>query len=139
MSVDLAHFLTAQDFVYEQVLAELRAGRKRSHWIWFIFPQFAALGRSYRAQRFGLRSRAEAESYLAHPVLGARLRTCTELLLTLPTTPLTEILGAPDDTKFHASMTLFAAVAGPASPYQQALDRWFGGAAHEATATLLTG
>ena len=137
MSSDLAHFLTAQDFVYEQVLTELRAGRKRSHWIWFIFPQLAALGRSYRGQRFGLRSRAEAESYLAHPVLGARLRACTELLLTLPTTPITEIFGAPDDAKFHASMTLFAAVAGPASPFQQALDCWFGGATHEATSALL--
>ena len=139
MPTDFSHVLTAQDFVYEQVLAELRAGRKRSHWIWFIFPQLAALGRSYRGQRFGLRSRAEAESYLAHPVLGARLRACTELLLALPATPIAEVLGAPDDAKFHASMTLFAAVAGPASPYQQALDRWFGGAAHEATATLLTG
>ena len=82
------HHLDAQAPVYETVLAELRAGRKRSHWIWFIFPQLASLGRSYRGQRFGLRSRAEAEWYLAHPVLGARLRTCTELLLTLPATPI---------------------------------------------------
>ena len=103
---DLQRFVDAQQGVYSQVLSELRAGRKRSHWIWFIFPQIAGFGSSPISQHYAITSLAEARAYLAHPVLGPRLRECTQLLVELADEPIEEILGYPDDLKFRSSMTL---------------------------------
>lgn len=134
---DLERFLTAQAPVYEKALAELRDGRKRSHWMWFVFPQLAGLGRSPTAQFFAIGSREEAQQYMAHAVLGARLRECTEALLALPRVAIEDVLGFPDNLKFRSSMTLFGAVAGPGSIFQQALERFYGGEPDPATLDLL--
>jgi uncharacterized protein (DUF1810 family) len=121
-SYDLDRFLAAQAPMYPQVLAELSAGLKRSHWIWFIFPQMRGLGRSPAAEFYGIGSLAEAQAYLAHPVLGARLLECVRLMLAHAQTPIEQILGFPDDLKFRSSMTLFAA-ANPDEPlFHLALD-----------------
>lgn len=111
---DLQRFIDAQAPVYAQVLAELRAGRKASHWMWFVFPQLAGLGRSAMAQRYAISGRDEALAYLAHPLLGARLRECTMLVTAVPGRSLLEILGTPDDLKFRSCMTLFESVSGEA-------------------------
>ena len=133
----LAAFVAAQEDVYLQVQRELAAGQKRSHWIWFIFPQMAVLGFSAMAQKFGIASQAEARSYLEHSILGPRLRECTQLMLALPDRDIRSILGQPDDLKFRSSMTLFAAVA-PGEPiFQAALDKYFSGAGDELTLGLL--
>jgi len=108
---DLARFLTAQEPVIATALAELRAGRKRTHWMWFIFPQLSGLGASPMAQRYGIASLKEARAYLAHPVLGRRLRDCTEAVLGHAGRPLSALFGSPDALKFCSSMTLFAAAA----------------------------
>jgi uncharacterized protein (DUF1810 family) len=107
---DLRRFVDAQAPVYPQVVSELRAGRKRSHWMWFIFPQIAGLGHSAMARKFAILSAEEAVAYLAHPVLSVRLRECTDLVLGVEGRSINEILGSPDDIKFRSSMTLFAAV-----------------------------
>ena len=107
---DLQRFVDAQNGVYPQVVRELSAGRKRSHWMWFIFPQIQGLGFSAMAQRFALRSPAEAGAFLAHDILGPRLIECTELVLAAKDRTINEILGSPDDMKFRSSMTLFGAV-----------------------------
>ena len=124
---DLRRFVDAQAPVYAQVRAELAAAHKRSHWMWFVFPQLRGLGRSAMAHRFGIASRAEAVAYLGHPLLGERLRECTGLMLAAPAgASALAILGAPDDLKFRSSMTLFAEVAAaPRSPFAAALDRFF--------------
>jgi uncharacterized protein (DUF1810 family) len=106
----LQRFIDAQSAVYAQVIAELSAGRKRSHWIWFIFPQVAGLGFSAIAQQFAIRSRAEATAYIAHNILSPRLMECTRLVLAASEKPINTILGSPDDLKFRSSMTLFDAV-----------------------------
>ena len=125
---DLERFVEAQDPVYGRVRAELAAGRKASHWMWFVFPQLRGLGRSETALFFGISSATEAAAYLAHPVLGGRLRECVELVLNVNDRTAHEIFGSPDDLKFRSSMTLFAAVS-PADPlFQRALDRYFDGA-----------
>jgi uncharacterized protein (DUF1810 family) len=135
---DLRRFVTAQKQVYPGVLAELRAGRKQSHWMWFIFPQIAGLGRSEMAQRFSLSGKPEAAAYLAHPLLGARLRECTELVLDAPQSLTAEqIFGYPDDLKFRSSMTLVAEVANEPGIFGRALERYFGGRPDEATLRLL--
>lgn len=132
-----AEFVAAQNLAYDEVLLELAAGRKETHWIWFIFPQIAGLGSSAMSQKFALASKAEAHSYLQHPVLGARLRECTELVLVAPAAEVGEILGYPDDLKFRSCMTLFA-VAAPGEPlFAAALERFFGGEPDEATIRLL--
>ncbi len=110
MASELDRFVQAQEGVYPRVIDELSAGRKQSHWMWFIFPQIAGLGTSAMAQRYAIRSRAKAQAYLAHDVLGGRLLDCTRLLVALPNRSITEILGHPDDLKFRSSMTLFDAV-----------------------------
>ncbi|WP_024515334.1 DUF1810 domain-containing protein [Bradyrhizobium sp. Tv2a-2] len=109
-SYDLQRFVEAQEAVYGNVVAELGQGRKRSHWMWFIFPQIAGLGFSAMAQRYAIASRAEGLAYLAHDVLGPRLFECTRLVLDITGKPIREILGAPDDMKFRSSMTLFGEV-----------------------------
>jgi|SRR5690606_4252270 uncharacterized protein (DUF1810 family) len=136
---DLDRFVRAQDSVYPQALAELRHGRKRSHWMWFIFPQAAGLGRSPTAQFYALSSLAEAKAYLDHPLLGVRLRECTGLVLALEGRSAHEVFGSPDDLKFRSSMTLFAKAAEQNSPFQTALDRYFDGAADRRTLDILDG
>ncbi len=139
MSFDLERFVVAQVPIYERVRAELAAGVKASHWMWFIFPQLRGLGHSAMAEHFGLAGRAEAESYLAHPMLGARLRECTRLVLGVRNKTPHEIFGTPDDLKFHSSMTLFAAVAREEPLFRQALDRYFGGRRDTLTEQILGG
>jgi uncharacterized protein (DUF1810 family) len=134
---DLQRFIEAQRPVYAQVLAELAAGAKTSHWMWFVFPQLKGLGRSGTARHFGIASRAEAEAYWRHPVLGARLKECSALMLAATGKTAHQILGSPDDLKFRSSMTLFAQVAPEHPVFGQALDRYFGGAADPATIELL--
>jgi uncharacterized protein (DUF1810 family) len=130
---NLSRFVSAQDPVMPQVLAELGAGRKASHWMWFVFPQIAGLGSSPTAQRYAIADRAEARAYLAHPILGPRLRQCTELVLATNGRSANAIFGSPDDVKFRSSMTLFAAVAEDPALFDQALARFFGGARDPAT------
>ena len=136
---DLERFVAAQAPLWAQVRAELASGRKRSHWMWFVFPQLRGLGRSAMAERYGIASRDEAEAYLAHPLLGARLLECTRLMLDVDAgKSALAVLGAPDDLKFRSSMTLFAAVAdGAQTPFAAALERFFGGAGDPATLALL--
>jgi uncharacterized protein (DUF1810 family) len=133
----LADFVAAQDVVYDQVLSELKAGRKRTHWIWFIFPQMIGLGFSAMSQRFGIASKSEAKEYLKHDVLGPRLRECTQLLLDLPSRNIDDILGYPDDLKFRSSMTLFAVVAPQETIFDDALKKFFAGERDAATIKLL--
>jgi uncharacterized protein (DUF1810 family) len=130
-------FLQAQDAIYHQVLRELAAGRKQSHWIWFIFPQLAGLGTSSMTRRFALHSPAEARAYLAHPVLGQRLRECTRLMLKAPGHEISAILDYPDDLKFRSSMTLFAAVADDEPIFTDALQKFFDGQPDPRTIELL--
>ena len=111
---DLDRFVTAQQPVYDTVLAELRAGRKRSHWIWFVFPQLSSLGSSPTAARYGISGAGEASAYLAHPVLGPRLRECANLVSAIDGRSVEEIFGFPDYLKVRSSMTLFAHAAADA-------------------------
>ena len=138
---NLQRFVAAQAPVFSRVLAELRAGRKRTHWMWFIFPQIAGLGSSPMARYFAISGRAEAEAYLAHPTLGPRLRECTELVNQVPNrTPnctIAEIFGYPDDLKFRSSITLFAAVAPGEAAFRTALDQYFTGQPDPATLARL--
>ena len=124
---ELDRFVQAQAPVYQQVVAELRAGRKASHWMWFVFPQIAGLGHSAMAQRYALSSLEEARAYLEHPVLGERLRECSALVLAVPDRTVHEIFGAPDDLKFHSSMTLFHRAAPEVALFGQCLQRYFEG------------
>lgn len=123
---DLGRFVDAQRDGYAQALAELRNGRKESHWMWFIFPQAEGLGASPTARHYAIKSRAEAEAYLAHPLLGARLKECSDALLALPEQPIAAILGHPDDLKLKSSLTLFAAVGGD-QVFTHLLDRYYRG------------
>jgi uncharacterized protein (DUF1810 family) len=137
----LQRFLDAQAHVYTQVLAELHDGRKRTHWMWFIFPQIAGLGSSDMARHFAISGRAEALAYLAHPTLGPRLRECTELVNQVPNrTPnrtIADIFGYPDDLKFRSSITLFAGVAPGEAVFRTALDQYFAGESDPATLARL--
>lgn len=121
------HFLTAQAPIYEMALAELRAGHKRTHWMWFIFPQIAGLGHSAMSQRYALGSRDEARAYLTHKTLGPRLLECTRAVLAHPEKSANAIFGHPDDLKFRSSMTLFAHAAPDRPDFRQALDMFFDG------------
>jgi uncharacterized protein (DUF1810 family) len=124
---NLKRFVEAQESVFEQVSAELRAGQKQSHWMWFIFPQLAGLGSSPMAERFGIVSREEAAAYLKHPVLGPRLRECTRLANLVEARSVDQIFGYPDNLKFHSSMTLFAAATLENQVFKDALQKYFGG------------
>ncbi len=133
----LDHFVAAQDRVYEQVKAELRAGAKQTHWMWFIFPQLAALGRSPMAQRYGLADLHAARAYIFHPTLGPRLVECTRLVNAVSGRSAHQIFGSPDDLKFRSSMTLFAH-ADPEQPaFRAALDKYYGGIEDPLTLDLL--
>lgn len=126
-SLELDRFVSAQAPVYDEVLAELRAGRKTSHWMWFVFPQLRALGRSGTARRFGIADLGEAVAYAADPLLGARLVECAELVLAVEGRSAHQIFGSPDDLKLRSSMTLFERAA-PAQPvFAQVLDRYYAG------------
>jgi uncharacterized protein (DUF1810 family) len=132
----LQRFLDAQQGVYEQALAELAAGCKRSHWMWFVFPQLKGLGRSATARHYGIASLAEAQAYWSQPLLGARLRECTELVLAVEGRSAHEIFGPPDDLKFRSCMTLFALATGE-PVFTRALVKYFGGEADPRTNELL--
>jgi uncharacterized protein (DUF1810 family) len=133
----LQHFVDAQAPVYQSVLAELEGGKKRSHWMWFIFPQLRGLGRSEMAQRYALDSLADARSYLAHPILGARLFECSALVCAIQDRPIAAIFGTPDDMKFHSCMTLFSQ-ARPEHPiFIECLQKYFDGRPDAATLALL--
>jgi uncharacterized protein (DUF1810 family) len=124
---DLQRFVDAQNPVFEQVRSELQRGRKRSHWMWFVFPQLRGLGASSMANKFGISSRDEAEAYLRHPILGPRLRECTRLVNLVEGSSIEEIFGYPDNLKFHSSMTLFAQVAPEDDVFATALQKYFEG------------
>lgn len=123
----LRRFIDAQANVYEAALAELKAGHKRTHWMWFIFPQVAGLGSSFTAQHYAIHSRAEALAYLKHPILGSRLHACAQALLQTSGRTAEQIMGYPDYLKLSSSMTLFAAVSGQDSIFATLLQRYFDG------------
>jgi len=127
MDDHLQRFVDAQQPVYVTVLSELRDGRKRSHWMWFIFPQISGLGHSVTSQTFALSSLAEAAAYLAHPKLGPRLRECAALVASIEGRSVGEIFDYPDDLKFHSSMTLFAHAAPREPVFAACLEKYFGG------------
>jgi len=138
---DLIRFLDAQAAVYERVQTELTAGRKRSHWMWFVFPQIAGLGRSRTASDFAIADLDQARRYLADPVLGGRLRDCVELMLRHQNGSALEILGSPDDLKFRSCLTLFREAATDTADrdvFAKALDRFFGGVPDRLTLELLS-
>jgi uncharacterized protein (DUF1810 family) len=124
---DLQRFVDAQDRVYDTALAELRAGRKRSHWIWFVFPQLQGLGRSPAAIRYGITSLAEARAYLDHDVLGPRLRECARVVVGVQGSSADDIFGWPDNLKVCSSMTLFARAADDDADFRAVLDRFYDG------------
>ena len=135
---DLQRFVDAQEPVFATVLEELQDGRKRSHWMWFIFPQLRGLGRSATAKFYGIASLDEARAYLAHPTLGPRLEKATRAVLAIQGRTLHAIFGSPDDMKFHSSMTLFALAGQEAATlYREALARYWNGRMDEATLALL--
>ena len=132
----LQRFVDAQAPVYSRVLAELRHGKKESHWMWFIFPQFAGLGYSSMTQRFAIGSREEAVAYVGHGVLGSRLRECSELVNGIDGSTIREILGSPDDFKFRSSMTLFGEVSSD-PVFRTAISKFYDGKQDQRTLTLL--
>lgn len=137
MDISLTRFIEAQEAIYDSALAELRAGHKRSHWMWFIFPQLAGLGRSSTARYYALEGLDEARAYLAHPLLGPRLDECTAATLGHTQRSALDIFGPLDELKFRSSLTLFALVTDPGSTFQQALQRFFGGRQDQRTLELL--
>jgi uncharacterized protein (DUF1810 family) len=138
VSDGLGRFVSAQNGTYEAALAEITAGNKRTHWMWFVFPQIAGLGTSTTAQLYAIASLDEARAYLAHPVLGPRLRECAEALLTVHNRSAADIFGYPDDLKLRSSMTLFARAAAEPGVFQAVLDRYFPGP-DERTLQLIEG
>ncbi|TMJ20218.1 MAG: DUF1810 domain-containing protein [Alphaproteobacteria bacterium] len=139
MSFDLDRFVAAQEGICEQALDELRRGRKRSHWMWFVFPQLAGLGRSETARFYGIASAGEARAYLAHPLLGGRLHECAAALLPHRGASAESILGPVDALKLRSSMTLFEAVAGDGAPFAAVIDTFYGAERDPATLSLLDG
>jgi uncharacterized protein (DUF1810 family) len=135
---NLHRFIDAQNNIYAQALSELRAGRKRTHWMWFIFPQIAGLGTSAMAEKYAIRSAEEAVAYLADPILGSRLLRCVEAMLGVTGRSAHEILGSPDDVKLRSSMTLFAAVSEHDSLFHKAIDRYYEGEFDERTVEILS-
>jgi len=134
---DLARFVQAQEGVYPQALAEVKSGRKRSHWMWFVFPQIQGLGLSATARRYAITSLAEAQAYLAHPVLGPRLQAGCEAVLAVRGRSAHDIFGSPDDMKLKSCATLFERVAPAQSVFSRLLDACFGGRRDEATVRSL--
>lgn len=136
-SFNLQRFINAQDPVFVNVEEELKAGEKRRHWMWFVFPQLAGLGGSEMSRYFAIQSADEAVAYLEHPLLGARLRACTQLVLDVKQRPAADIFGHPDDLKFRSSMTLFAQVAADPALFKQALKQYFHSIPDDWTLSLL--
>jgi uncharacterized protein (DUF1810 family) len=135
---DLRRFVDAQELVYDTVLEELRNGRKRSHWIWFVFPQLQGLGHSPTAVRFGISSLDEARAYLAHPVLGPRLRECARLVGVIEGRSVDDIFGWPDNLKVRSSMTLFTRATDDNAEFRAVLDKFYNGEDDPATVELLS-
>jgi uncharacterized protein (DUF1810 family) len=135
---DLRRFVDAQDRVYDTVLAELRTGAKRSHWIWFVFPQLRGLGHSTTAQHYGISSLDEARAYLAHPVLGPRLRECTRLVAAIDGRSVDQIFGWPDNLKVRSSMTLFARATDGNAEFRAVLEKFYDGEDDPATVERLS-
>ena len=133
----LDRFLQAQEPVWPRVIAELQAGKKRTHWMWFVFPQIKGLGRSDMAQRYAIQSVAEARAYLAHPVLGSRIHECCHILLGLKTSLALDVFGTPDDLKLRSSMTLFGDASPPGSVFDAVLHKYFAGHKDPLTLDLL--
>jgi uncharacterized protein (DUF1810 family) len=133
----LNRFVAAQDGVYDAVCAELRSGAKRSHWMWFVFPQIAGLGHSAMAKKFAIASLREAVAYLDHPLLGPRLRECTKLVLAVQNRSINQIFGSPDDMKFGSSMTLFAQAAPDEVIFRDAIEKYHSGRFDGATLEIL--
>lgn len=133
----LQRFVDAQEAVYASALAEIEAGFKKSHWMWFIFPQLAGLGESEKSQYYGLQNLAEAEAYLAHPVLGPRLLACARAALEVQGRDARELFGFPDNLKLRSSATLFALASPPDSVFEQLLQKYFAGQRDEKTLQLL--
>lgn len=133
----LHRFLIAQDHIYEKALEELQHGKKRSHWMWFIFPQIEGLGKSSTAQFYSIKTIEEAQAYLNHPVLGNRLLECTKTILSVKNKSASQIFGFPDDLKLKSSLTLFASISLPNSLFYQALNQFFAGEQDEQTISLL--
>jgi uncharacterized protein (DUF1810 family) len=134
---DLDRFVQAQEGDYERALSEIRQSRKRSHWMWYIFPQFDGLGSSPTSRRYAIKSVAEAQAYLAHPVLGPRLRECAEAALGVEGRSAAEVFGSPDDLKLRSCATLFAAVSPAGSVFERLLDKYYQGVRDGKTIRLL--
>ena len=134
---DLNRFVQAQEEIYPRALAEIKLGQKRSHWMWFIFPQIDGLGYSSTAKFYAIKSKDEAKAYLDHPLLGKRLIECVEALLEIEGKSAAEIFGYPDDLKLRSSLTLFANVSPADSVFSRVLDRYFGGEPDQRTLELL--
>lgn len=134
----LERFEKAQSECYGTALAEIKSGKKRTHWMWFVFPQLSGLGFSPTSQYYAIRGRSEAEAYLAHPVLGPRLVECCQALLKLGDVSASEVFGYPDDLKLRSSMTLFSAVSPEGSVFSEVLDKYFGGEPDSKTLDLLS-
>ncbi|MGZ2384165.1 DUF1810 domain-containing protein [Rhizobium brockwellii] len=134
----LHRFIDAQNGVYEQALLELKAGRKTSHWMWFIFPQVAGLGTSAMAEKYAIRSAEEAAAYLADPILSSRLLRCVEAILSVNGRSAHEILGSPDDLKLRSSMTLFAAISDHGSLFHQVIEHFYQGKFDDRTMKILS-
>ena len=134
---DLARFVRAQELDYDQALSEIRGGRKRSHWMWYIFPQFDGLGVSSTSRQYAIKSLAEADAYLRHPVLGPRLLESVQAVLGVEGRSAYEVFGSPDDMKLRSCATLFACVSPAGSVFEQVLDRYFGGERDDKTLRLI--
>jgi len=135
---NLQRFLDAQEPVYAQVCAELAAAKKKSHWMWFIFPQMRGLGRSHAAEWFGMSSLEEVKAYSAHPVLGAHMRECCRLLLATASNDASAVFGFPDDLKLRSSMTLFSRAVPEEAVFRQILEKFFNGAEDAVTLDLIS-
>ena len=136
---DLERFVSAQEYSYENALSEIRAGKKTSHWIWYIFPQLKGLGHSYRSEYYGIEDEDEAKSYLGHPILGSRLVEITKTLLSLKESDSLKVMESPDDLKLKSCMTLFAYISEDGSIFHQVLEKYFGGSRDDRTLSLIKG
>jgi uncharacterized protein (DUF1810 family) len=135
---NLTRFVLAQEADYDQALTEIRAGTKRSHWMWYVFPQFVGLGSSPTSVHYAIKSREEAEAYLAHPILGPRLVECADAALQIQGRSALQIFGSPDDMKLRSSATLFASVSPEDSVFRQILEKYFGGEQDARTLELVS-
>jgi uncharacterized protein (DUF1810 family) len=135
---NLTRFVQAQEADYDQALTEIRAGMKRSHWMWYVFPQFVGLGSSPTSRNYAIKSREEAKAYLAHPILGPRLIECAEAALQIEGRSALQIFGSPDDMKLRSSATLFAAVSSGGSVFHRLIDKYFDGKQDVRTLELIS-